>query len=466
MLPHPTAGGTVRILVVDDEPAVRFALAELLADAGHEVSEAGHAPAALALLDEAPVDLVISDLNMPAMNGLALLEEIRTRHPDTLFILLTAHGDERVAVASLKLGAYHYVPKPFDNDEIVAVVARAREVLALRQENRRLRDELGGGFHGIIGSSPALREALRIVERVAPTDVTVLITGESGTGKEVVARAIHEASRRADGPFIALNCSALPADLVESALYGHVRGAFTGADRDREGLFAAAHGGTLFLDEVGDLAAPAQAKLLRALEERLITPVGATREVAVDVRVLAATNRPLDALLRDGAFREDLLYRLSVVQLQLPPLRDRREDVPALATHFIAHFAERHGRPPLPLAEGARRALLACDWPGNVRELRNAIERAVVLADGDAIETRDLPAAVTSSTASLRPVEAALAGLSYTDARARALDGFERSFLAAALERHGGNVSAAARALGLHRQSLQKMLRRLGIAAD
>jgi DNA-binding NtrC family response regulator len=459
----------MRILVVDDEPAVRFALAELLTEAGHDVREAEHAPAALAALEGEAADVVISDLNMPAMSGLALLEEVRARHPAALFILLTAHGDERVAVEALQLGAYHYMPKPFDNDEVLAIVARAREVLALRQENRRLRDELdggGAGIRGIVGSSPALREVLRIVRRVAPTDVTVLITGESGTGKEVVARALHAGSRRAEAAFIALNCSALPAELVESELYGHVRGAFTGADRDRDGLFAAAHGGTLFLDEVGELSPAAQAKLLRAVEERTITPVGSTRAVPVDVRLVAATNRVLDDAVAAGAFRADLLYRLGVVQLQLPPLRERREDITALAAHFIAQLAERHGLAALPLAEGARRALLAHDWPGNARELRNVMERALVLADGDAIEAADLPATIASSASPLRPVDAALAELTWADARARALDAFERSFLAASLERHGGNVSATARALGLHRQSLQKMLRRLGLAAE
>jgi two-component system, NtrC family, response regulator HydG len=456
----------MKILVVDDEGAVRFALAELLRDAGHEVADAAHAPAALAALDGGAADVVISDLSMPAMSGMALLEEVRARHPGTLFVLMTARGDERIAVEALKNGAYHYLPKPFDNDEILAVVERAREVLALRSENRRLRDELAGGQAGIIGDSPALRETLRIVSRAAPADVTVLITGESGTGKELVARALHDGSMRRDAAFVAVNCSALPGELVESELFGHVRGAFTGADRDRDGLFAAAHRGTLFLDEVGDLAQPAQAKLLRAVEERTITPVGATREQAVDVRVVAATNRSLETMVQEGTFRDDLLYRLSVVRLQLPPLRERRQDIPALATHFIAHFAQRHRRPALPLSEAARRALLAWDWPGNVRELRNAIERAVVLADGEAIELADLPPAVAAGGAPLRPVDAALAELPFADARAQAVDAFERAFLAAALERHGGNVSATARVLGLHRQSLQKMLRRLDMAAD
>ncbi|HSJ24908.1 MAG TPA: sigma-54 dependent transcriptional regulator [Longimicrobiales bacterium] len=456
----------MKILIVDDEPAVRFALAELLGDAGHEVREAEHAPAALAALEGSPADVVISDLSMPAMNGLALLEEVRARHPETLFILLTAHGDERLAVEALRLGAYHYLPKPFDNDEVIALVGRARELLALRRENRRLREELEAGVDGVVGKSEALRAVLHTVHRVAPVDITVLLLGESGTGKEVIARALHDASPRARRPFVAVNCAALPAELTESELFGHVRGAFTGADRDRDGVFVAASGGTLFLDEVGELSAAAQATLLRALEQRSVTPVGSTTEVAVDVRLVAATNRSLAELADAGAFRQDLLFRLSVVQLEMPPLRERREDIPLLAAHFIAHFAERHRRPALPLDESARRALLAWNWPGNVRELRNAMERAVVMADGDAITLHDLPPAVAGGRTLLRPEDAAMAELSWADARTQAVDAFEKSFLAAALERHGGNVSATARALGLHRQSLQKMMRRLGLAGD
>jgi DNA-binding NtrC family response regulator len=454
----------VKILVVDDEPSIRFSLTELLDEAGHEVREAPHAPAALALLEESPADLVISDLTMPAMDGLQLLEELRSRHPGSLFVLMTAHGDERTAVRALKNGAYDYIPKPFDNEEVRALVRRAREVLALRAENARLRQELAGELHGLIGESAAIRDVARVVRRAAPTDATVLITGESGTGKEVVARALHAESRRRAGPFVALNCSALPGELVESELFGHLKGAFTGADRDREGLFEAADGGTLFLDEIGDLALPAQAKLLRALEERQVTRVGATRPTAVDVRVVAATHRPLDRLAADGTFREDLLYRLRVITLHLPPLRERREDVPAIALHFLAEMAARHGRPVRGLCEGARRALLAYDWPGNVRELRNALERAVVMAEGEEIEAADLPAQVTASAAPLGPVDAALADLPFAQARERALDDFDRVYLQAALERHGGNVSATARALDMHRQSLQKKLRQLGLA--
>ena len=468
----------MRLLVVDDEPGPRFALRDLLECDGHAVEEAEHAPAALGAAERAaragaPFDLVLTDLRMPRVDGLELLELLRRDHPGLPVVLLTAHGDERTAVRALKLGAWDYVPKPYDNAEILAVVARARELLALRAENARLREELAARYHDLIGASPPMRAVYRVVARAAPTRATVLVTGESGTGKELVARALHAAGPRARRAFVALNCAALPAELAEAELFGHVRGAFTGAVHDRAGLFEAADGGTLFLDEVGDMPPALQAKLLRVLESGEVTRVGATRPVAVDVRVVAATHRPLDALVAEGRFRDDLRYRLTVLTVALPPLRDRREDVPALAAHFLAHFAERHGVPARPLADDARRALLAHDWPGNVRELRNALERALLLADGDAITAADLPAAVTAAGAAsgvpgqagpaLRPAEAAVAELPWADARRRAAEAFDRAFLAAALERQGGNVSAAARAVGVHRQTLQKLMARLGL---
>ena len=453
----------MNILVVDDEPAVRFSLVELLEAAGHSVRAAEHGPAALEALAEEPADLVLSDLRMPALDGLALMAEVRARHPATVFVLMTAYGDERTAVAALKEGAYDYLPKPFDNEEVRSLVRRVHEMLALRAENERLRAELADRRGPLIGGSPAMRAIYDIIDRAGPTDAVVLITGESGTGKELVARAIHEASRRRNGRFVALNCGALPPELVESELFGHARGAFTGADRDREGLFEAASGGTLFLDEIGDLALPAQAKLLRALEDRAVRRLGENRTRPVDVRLIAATNRPLERMVQDGSFREDLLYRLRVIQIDIPPLRERREDIVPLAIHFIHELAARHGRKVEDLAPDARRALLAYDWPGNVRELRNAIERAVVLADGPALTAADLPASVTGAAAPLRPAEAALAGLSYREALARARRDFDRAFLSAALERHGGNITRAAEELGLHRQSLQKLLRRAGL---
>jgi DNA-binding NtrC family response regulator len=453
----------VRILIVDDEETIRLALGELLRSDGHAVREAETGDVALAALDGAPADLVLADLRMPGMDGMQLLETVRARFPNTLVVLVTAQGDERIAVQALKLGAYDYLPKPFDNEEIRATVRHAHEVLSLREENRRLRNELAGEFRGMVGDSPAMREVAETIRRAGPTDATVLVTGESGTGKELAARALHAESRRAGGPFVALNCSALPADLIESELFGHVKGAFTGADRDRTGVFEAADGGTLFLDEAGDLSSSAQAKLLRAVEEGRVTPVGTTTSRAVDVRLVAATNRPLEEMASRGEFRNDLLYRLQVVTLRLPPLRERRADIPALAIHFIDELARRHERPVRSLSVAARRALVAYDWPGNARELRNVLERAVVLADADEIDLAALPARVTGATTPSSPIDAALSDLPYTDARDRAVEAFERSFLSAALERHSGNVSATARALGLHRQSLQKILRRLDL---
>lgn len=452
----------MRILLVDDEPAIRFSLTELLEAGGHDVRSAEHAPAALAALEEEPADLVISDLRMPAMDGLELLEEVRTRYPEAIVILMTAHGDERTAVRALKLGAWDYLPKPFDNGEVRSLVGRVREMLALRAENARLREELAQRHGPIIGGSPAMARVYDVIRRAGPTDATVLITGESGTGKELVARALHEESRRRRGAYVAVNCAALPGELIESELFGHVKGAFTGADRGREGRFEAADGGTLFLDEVGDLAPPAQAKLLRALEERAVTRVGENQPRSVDVRVIAATHQPLDRLAEDGRFRSDLLYRLRVIHLEIPPLRERREDVLPLAIHFLQELGDRHGRRVESISEDARRALLSHDWPGNVRELRNALERAVVLAENPELRCEDLPATLTPGAA-LRPAEAAMAGLKYEEALERARLAFDRTFLGATLERHEGNITRAAEALGLHRQSLQKLLKKAGV---
>ncbi|HEX6064494.1 MAG TPA: sigma-54 dependent transcriptional regulator, partial [Longimicrobiales bacterium] len=448
----------MRILIVDDEKAIRFSLSELLSGE-HDVVMAEHAPAALNLLEEQVFDLVISDLNMPAMTGTQLLEEVRARHPQVVFVLMTAFGDEKTAVQALKSGAYDYVPKPFDNEEMRALVRRVHELLAMRSENQRLRAELTQQYGEMIGGAAAMREVYRVIDRVAPTDATVLITGESGTGKELAARALHNHSRRSKGSFVALNCSALPGELIESELFGHVRGAFTGADRDKAGLFEAAQNGTLFLDEIGELQPAAQAKLLRALEERVVTPVGATAPRKVDVRVIAATHRSLEDMVAEGRFREDLLYRLKVISIHMPPLRERREDIVPLAVHLIQQLSQRHGRPPLQLSDNARTALIAYAWPGNVRELRNSLERAVVLAEGDRIERGDLPAHMHQHAVALPAAEAVTAEVPFMTARERALEAFERDYLTAALEKHDGNVSATARFLGMHRQSLQKMLK-------
>ena len=316
-------------------------------------------------------------------------------------------------------------------------------------------------FHGIVGSGEGMRELCRLIARVGRTDVTALITGESGTGKELVARALHATSRRSARPLVAVNCSALPSELVESELFGHVRGAFTGALRDRAGLFEVADGSTLLLDEVGDLAVAAQAKVLRALETGEIMPVGASRATSVNVRVIAATNRPLDQMVADGRFREDLLYRLKVITIALPPLRDRPDDIATLARRFVRSFAVQHGLLVSDIDERALQALRRWSWPGNVRELRNVIERGVVLAEGGMLTLRDLPEVmVENAVASGAPSLAAAVPISFAEARRRALQAFDRDFLAAALKRHGGNIAQTARALGLHRQSLQRLLAR------
>jgi len=449
--------------VVDDEASIRFSLTELLGSDGHTVHSAEHAPAALAAMEQCEPDLVFTDLRMPAIDGLDLLDIVRRYHSGTLVVLMTAYGDERLAVRALKGGAYDYIPKPFDNDEIRAIVSRSAEVLALRRENDRLRREIASDFRGLIGRCPPMVAVHDLIMRAGPTDATVLVVGESGTGKELVARALHAENGRRTRPFVALNCSALPVDLVEAELFGHVRGAFTGAVRDRDGVFASAHGGTLFLDEIGDLALGAQAKLLRALEIGEIIPVGSNKPVSADVRIVAATHRSLDSLVREGNFREDLLYRLQVITIDVPPLRARREDIPPLAIHFLAHFADKYELPRRTLTPEARCALLAHDWPGNVRELRNVLERAIVLATGDEIDVDDLPAILSSRGPALPPSEAVVAELSFAQARDRAVREYDRNFLAAALERYEGNVSRTARAIGMHRQTLQKLMAKLGL---
>ncbi|GAB1343269.1 sigma-54 interaction domain-containing protein [Gemmatimonas sp.] len=332
-------------------------------------------------------------------------------------------------------------------------------------------DEAWPAFHGMYGNTTAMHELFRVICRVGRTDVTVLVRGESGTGKELVARALHEESARRGKPFVALNCSALPSELVESELFGHTRGAFTGAVKDRGGLFEAAHGGTLFLDEIGDLGPLAQAKVLRALESGEVMRVGRTRSTRVDVRVIAATNRPLEVMVNDGRFREDLLYRLNVIPLVLPPLRERTDDVPLLAHHFAQLFAVRHGLPMRSLSEEATAMLTHYDWPGNVRELRNVIEGAIVLCDGAEIAVCDLPAAIGNRAGSVSTVAAMFTSMTtrlaeqaidlpFAEAREHALREFDRAYLGAALARHEGNIARTARALGLHRQSLQKLLAR------
>jgi DNA-binding NtrC family response regulator len=374
--------------------------------------------------------------------------------------MITAHGSEKIAVEAMKLGAEDYVPKPFDNDEIRLVVRRALERTHLARENRMLRArvEREYGMGSLVGRGPAMRAVFETIRKVAETDLTVLVRGESGTGKELVAQALHQASLRRSGPFVAVNCAAISRELVESELFGHEKGAFTGADARRIGRFEAAHGGTIFLDEIGDMAPDTQAKVLRVLQERSFERVGGVKPIAVDVRVVAATHRDLEKDVASGRFREDLYYRLKVVEVRLPALRERPEDLPALAERFLAQVGERLGRPKKRLTPDALAALAGHAWPGNARELRNTIEQSVVLATGDEIGAADLM--IGGAPAATR---GALAERPFAEAKRAAVEGFEREFLLRALRANGGNVSRTAEAIGMVRQSLQQKIRELGL---
>jgi DNA-binding NtrC family response regulator len=449
---------TPRIAVLDDEARLVAILEMVLRRGGYEVEGFTSPEAALAALDARRFDLLLTDLKMPGLDGLGVVERVRASDADIPVVVMTAHATIATAVAALRLGAFDYVEKPFDNDALLAVVARALDHSRLARENRYLRAELASrhGSAAIVAESPALLRVLDLVRRAARSDATVLVTGESGTGKELIARAVHVQSDRVGGPFVAVNCKALAAGVLESELFGHERGAFTGAERARAGLFERAAGGTLFLDEIGETAPEFQAKLLRVLQDKRVTRVGGGEERALDFRVVAATNRDLKAEVEAGRFREDLYFRLAVIPIHLPPLRERREDVLALARHFFVRAAAER-RPPL---EGwtpeVEAALHRHDWPGNARELENAIERGVALARGPRIELADLlldaepPAAGAAAAGDDAPLAA------WLDARAAERI---REVLAAS----GGSRAEAARRLGVDRTTLWRWMQRLGI---
>jgi two-component system response regulator AtoC len=438
-----------RLLLVDDEPGMLFALKELAESHGHEAVLARSGAEALARLDG--VDAVITDYSMPEMDGVQLLKSIRDRDESLPVIMLTAHGSERLAVRAMKTGAYDYVTKPFDIDEMALVLERALEARALRVQNRRLSAEKALG-KSIVGDSAPMRRLLDAASRIAPRDIRVLVRG-----KELIAALVHAESRRASGPLVRFNCAAIPAELAEAELFGHVRGAFTGAAQARRGFFAEADGGTLVLDEVGELALPVQAKLLRALQEGEIQPVGAGRVEKVDVRVIASTNRDLAADARAGRFRQDLYYRLAVVELVVPPLSEHPEDIPALAAEFARSYAQRFGIEGARLSSGLIVALRRADWPGNVRQLENAVARMVAMSRGGEIGAD----AFTSAVASPRAEPAPQDGLPLKDQ----LDAFERSLIARELSAASGNQSEAARRLGLSRSALIDRLKKYGFSS-
>ncbi len=445
-----------RVLLVDDEPGVLFTLTEVLEERGDEVVTATSGQAALELLEG--VEAVVTDLAMPGMDGLKLLGALHEREPALPVIVLTAQGSERTAVSAMKAGAHDYLRKPFDIDEVGLVVERAAEAYRLRARQRRLEAEHALG-RPIIGESPALRRVLEAATRLAGREVTVLVRGETGTGKELIASLLHYQSKRAPGPLVRFNCAAVPAELAESELFGHSRGAFTGASRAHKGYFAQAEGGTLVLDEVGELPLPLQAKLLRALQEGEIQPVGASRVERVDVRVVSCTHRDLAVEMKAGRFREDLYYRLAVVELVVPPLRERREDIPLLAQRFARGCAERFGLEGVQLTPELLHQLQQREWPGNVRELENAVTRLVALSDGGRLGLEALSPAEA-------PVETGATGRASASLSFREqVNTFERELLQRTLSECGGNQSEAARRLRLSRVTLLDKLKRHGLTS-
>jgi len=454
------------ILVVEDERAIGIAIQQLLEERGHVVKVVGSGKEALTALGHGAFDVVVTDLNLPDLSGMEVLRWSRENTPDAAVVMITAYGSERIAVEAMKLGAADYLPKPFDNDELELVVERALEGVVLRRDLKRLREQVAGAyrFENLVGRGAAMQRVFDVVRKVADTDLTVLIRGPSGAGKEVIANALHYNSRRRAKPFIKVNCAAFARDLVESELFGHERGAFTGAIAARMGQFEAADGGTLLLDEIGDMALETQAKILRTLQAKEVQRVGGNRRVQVDVRVLAATNQDLDAKVRDHTFREDLYYRLNVVSVRLPAIRERIEDLPLLIEHFLASAASRLGRGSRRIAPDAYRALLTHDWPGNVRELEHALERAVALATDDVVKLDDLPEALRAIPGTTE--RAYDLPTTFKEAKQIAIERFERGFITEALVRSQGNVSKAAEAMGMYRQHLQAKLAELRIDAD
>jgi len=451
---------------VDDEELYRRSLARILKRVGHEVTAAPDATEALAILAREPVDLMLADVQMPGINGLELVRQAHEIKPDLPCIVVTGYGTPENSVEALRAGAYWYLEKPFEQghlDVVRALVDHAIELGRLKSENRLLHTQLRSkyGFENIIGNSGALREALDVVAKVADTDSTVLITGESGTGKELIARAIHFNSRRSEQMLVTVNCGAIPEDLLESELFGHVRGAFTNAVANRDGRFLVAHGGTIFLDEIGDMSPNLQVKLLRVLQDRTFEPVGSSKTVATDVRVIAATNQDLEVAIREKRFREDLYFRLNVIPIEAPPLRDRREDVPLLAHHFLEHFNRERGGSLRGFSQDALDHLAAYPWPGNVRELENLIERLVVNHGGDGeVKPADLPRHIHETpTVSIASLRVPATGLSFRDV----VDDFEADLIRQALEQTQWNKNRAAQLLGLNRTTLLEKIKKKGL---
>jgi two-component system nitrogen regulation response regulator GlnG len=468
---------TTGILIVDDEESLRWVLERGLRQAGYEVTAVADGEAALKAFEADPVDLVFLDIRMPGLDGLTVLERLRVIRPDVCVVVMTAHGTMDTAIKAMQRGAYDYLTKPFDLEQVLLLTERALTASRLSQEVTRLRRGLEEvrEFSALIGRHPRMQDVYKTIGRIAGTDVTVLLRGESGTGKELVARAVHHYSRRSGRPFVAVSCAAIPVTLLESEMFGHERGAFTDAKERRLGKFELAHGGTLYLDEIGDMPLELQSKLLRALQERVIERVGGREPIPVDVRVLAATHRELESLMREGRFREDLYYRLNVVTITLPPLRERRRDIPLLVEHFLAKYTEEFGE--RAVAADTLDRLVGYDWPGNVRELENVVQRAMVLATTGVILPEHLPIGPVSAAASVamdaslediieRKLMECVRGLRHQGSAnlyGLVLGLVEKPLLRAVLRETGGNQVRAAQILGINRNTLRKKLTEHGI---
>jgi DNA-binding NtrC family response regulator len=449
-----------RILVADDEEIMRDVLSDLLSSESYAVDLAENGSQALEMMREKDYGVLLLDLMMPDMDGLQVLEELKKTENAPIAIVLTAYGSIDRAVRATKLGAFDFIAKPLKNDELLLAIKNAMEHRCLVEENQRLRKTFRERyhFHNIIGKSAAMQQIYDLIEQVAPRRSTILIQGESGTGKEMVAKAIHISSGRADAPFIAINCGNIPSELLESELFGHVRGAYTGATSTKRGLFEAANGGTLFLDEVATISMEMQAKLLRVIQEREFRRLGGLENIKVDVRIIAATNIDLQTAVRQGAFRDDLYYRLNVIAIKIPPLRERCEDIPLLSEHFIKKYGEENGRNSFPLEPSALKVLMDYDWPGNVRELENVIERAVVLSPGNSIRADLFPKSMAASFAET-------AGLLAQDGDSlrEKVGNFEKSLIMAALEKTDWNQKKAAQMLSVNATTLSEKLKRFKI---
>jgi two-component system response regulator HydG len=450
---------TIQVMVIDDEPAVLRAWRQILSGPLYRVKVSSDPQEVLFELGQGAVDVAVVDIRMPTMDGMELLSTIKGRHPEVEVVMMTGYGGVQEAVEAIKRGAYDFLTKPFESTESAELtVRRAGERRLLERRLRKLEEQgEGGDGVGIVGQSLAMKQVTELVQSVAASQATVLICGESGTGKEILARALHRRSPRRDKAMVAVNCSALTETLLESELFGHARGSFTGATVNHQGLFEAASGGTLFLDEIGDMALSTQAKLLRTLQEGEVRPVGSTRTVKVNARVVAATNADLERMCHDGTFRQDLYYRLNVVRIEVPPLRARREDIPVLAYHFLRKHQGASGKSFDGIDAAALRVLERHGWPGNVRELENVIERAVILGRGKTIALGDLPSMLSEEVAA--PPGDDLDGIPFAEAKQLAISRFERSYLRRLLDRHD-TVTAAARSAGLDRANFRRLLRR------